>query len=886
MRVLSGLLIPVGCKTNDGTVLIFFYLHMTLFQRIKRSVSLLLIFITASIISFSQTVIDIDSPAVAGTTTVIAGYHYKRSNWHNIFWGKHYRQEWSTAVRVKNFYLDTAVGGLTPLKESGSRQSRGLRLKNTQGKEFVLRSIDKDFGNGLGKKFKGTFMARVAKDQASTGHPYAALTIAAMIRPTGIYHTNPRIIFVPKQPALGEYNDGYGNQLYLFEERPDENQEDAPSFGRSGNVIGTEKLFEHIYEDNDNHVDQKAFAKARLFDMFIGDWGRHADQWRWAEFETGKETVYKPIPRDRDQAYTKFDGFWPWVATNTIGPGTFLENFDSHLDKVAKFNKPAYPLDKLFLNELSKQDWIMIAKELQASLTDEVIENGIRQMPAEIFAISGEKIISSLKSRRNELERYAEQYYNYLAQHVVLVGSQKNEFFDIHRVNGKETRVNIYKKTKDGEIKSDPYYSRVFHKYETSDIRIYSLEGNDKIRLSGGEGIRLTFIDPDKTDSFSLENKKKVSVSSGQRYEYDTVSRAKFDLSIRPLISPAEYDLFDEDPLQLFTRIGIKISAYVRFVPKPWQKDEYKNVHLVCMNYGFLRGTLAAAYVGRFRQTFGKWDLLVKARADLPAVENFFGAGNETVNETANNLSGKDIATTFYKTSSTRFYSAAGLYRDMGIHHVEFNPFYQYIEVRNSPDNFITTNSPDQSIFSARQFAGIEAGYQLRQVNDRVYPTRGFHFVLGGGYVQNIKDRSRSFAKASSSLSLYIPLSRAFTLAIRGGGAVMDGKADYYHLNTLGGNENLRGYPRERFFGKNSFYNNNELRWVFDTQNYFFTGRMGLLAFYDTGRVWQPGETSDKWHMGYGAGLILIPFNKVALTGTYGLSKETSDILLQAHIFF
>src|SRR5580765_1013 len=93
----------------------------------------------------AQTTIVTDSPFIKGTTVVIPGKEYKRSGYHNFFFGSHYRKEWATPIRVNNFYIDTAIGGLVPLQESGSRQSRGLRLKNSQGKEYVLRSVNKDF---------------------------------------------------------------------------------------------------------------------------------------------------------------------------------------------------------------------------------------------------------------------------------------------------------------------------------------------------------------------------------------------------------------------------------------------------------------------------------------------------------------------------------------------------------------------------------------------------------------------------------------------------------------------------------------------------------------------------------------------------------------------
>ena len=58
----------------------------------------------------SQTYIVIDSPFIKGTTVVIPGKEYRRSGWHNYFWGDHYRKEWSTAFRAENFHLDTADG--------------------------------------------------------------------------------------------------------------------------------------------------------------------------------------------------------------------------------------------------------------------------------------------------------------------------------------------------------------------------------------------------------------------------------------------------------------------------------------------------------------------------------------------------------------------------------------------------------------------------------------------------------------------------------------------------------------------------------------------------------------------------------------------------------
>ena len=65
----------------------------------------------------------------------------------------------------------------------------------------------------------------------------------------------------------------------LYEERPSRNWKDAAHFGHSKKIINTDKVIKSLAADNDNYVDQKFVLKNRLFDLFIGDWDRHDDQW-------------------------------------------------------------------------------------------------------------------------------------------------------------------------------------------------------------------------------------------------------------------------------------------------------------------------------------------------------------------------------------------------------------------------------------------------------------------------------------------------------------------------------------------------------------------------------------------------------------------------------
>jgi hypothetical protein len=850
---------------------------------IKYCVSILLLLYGR--IAISQTTVVTNAAPVKGTTVVIAGKDYARSRYHNFFWGSHYRKEWNTPVRVRNFYLDTAKGGLIATETGGGRETRSLRVKDKEGKEYVLRSVHKRVGQDLPDEARGTFISRIARDQGSVDHPFAAIVIPPLAEAAGIYHTIPIIVFVPEQAGLGSFNKEYGNQLYLFEERPDENQEGSAHFGNSVNLIGSDKLFEHIWEDNDNHVDEKTFVRARLFDMVIGDWGRHPGNWRWAKFDVGKSNIYRPVPRDRDHAFTKIDGLYPSLAGSIYKP---FQGFDKTIKDVPGWDKHGRPLDRLFLTDLTKDEWITQAKQIQQALTDTLISSSVRLMPPELFVISGNSIIERIKSRRDHLQEYAAEYYKYLSQRADLAGTHDRELFTIDRINRKETKIEAFKITKEGEVKKDPFYSRLYNSRETREVRIYSLESNDKVIVRGTNSrnpIKIRVIDPDATDSVLFEGdhlQNEVVIYQGDRYEYDTAHQKKFNFSIRPFISSSRYQVFDRNPLKSFPRTGLKVIATLTYIPKPWEKAEYETSHHLCFNYGILRNAFNFGYIGRWGRLFGNWDFVIKARMDAPAVENFFGTGNESklINKTRN----------YYRTQSERQYVGIGIERNIEkVHHFEFSLIAQSIKINSTGDHYITAVQTlvDPSVFDRKFFAGVEAGYSYLNVDNQVFPFKGVGVSLGAGYIRNIDD-NKSFVKGLLSTTAFLPLSRQFSLAIRAGGGALSGTADYYNLNSIGGGGSgeMRGYDRERFYGKQSFYLNNDLRWVFNTKNYLYNGKAGLLVFYDMGRVWMPGEISHSLHGSYGFGAIFIPYNRFSLTATYGISSEATHINFKTGFFF
>ncbi|MFI5219318.1 MAG: hypothetical protein ACHQNT_07490, partial [Bacteroidia bacterium] len=83
------------------------------------------------------------------------------------------------------------------------------------------------------------------------------------------------------------------------------------------------------------------------------------------------------------------------------------------------------------------------------------------------------------------------------------------------------------------------------------------------------------------------------------------------------------------------------------------------------------------------------------------------------------------------------------------------------------------------------------------------------------------------------------------------------------------------GYVRSRYAGRSSAYLNADVRIrLIPFRTYLFPAYLGLLGFYDQGRVWTDGETSDTWHSSYGWGVWMDPFAMAVVNFTYAISKE------------
>lgn len=815
----------------------------------------------------------------AGETIIkAAGPQYKRSPFYQSLWGYNYRREWATPVSFPILRLDTIFGGLKPEKEGGGHQSKSLHLKSKSGKEYVIRSVDKTLRVVIPKIFYNTFIEDIANDEISISHPYAALTIPVMAKAAGIYHTKPKYFFLPEQPALDTFNKKYANALYLFEQRPDGNWSEEDDLGNFREFISSEKVRENIYEDKKKKLDQAAFVKARLFDMFIGDWDRHEDQWKWAPVEKDNYTIYEPIPVDRDQPYAKFDGLL--LKSILTSFAKYMQSFDYDIPYPEGFSYERRNLDRFFTNSITLDQWLSIARELQQKLTDSVIETSIHQLPAEIFYISGNEIIAKLKSRRAHLPEYAAKYYLFIAKNVDITGTTDREYFKVSQLNDNESSVDIYD-IKDGQPRTEPHYSRIFSKKETDEIRLYGLSGKDiyTIDAKKNKGIKIRVIGGDDRDSVTVLGKgAKVHIYDDKNENSFRGRRVRLHLSSDSTVHGFDYDAFRPEKKGLGPNAGYNdedrlfVGLKYGWLHRSFRKDPFAFAQAFGINYSISQTAVSVLYTGIFPKLVGKWDLLLRANYDPVRWTNFYGLGNSTTY--------LSTPTNYFRLRTYQWLGSASLNRTIGKSNISFSGFYNSVRILQDKGKFISNNylpsHPENLRTNA--FVGGSVKYSLSYTDDPVVPLRGIIFSTVAGYTQNLSAPVRSFAKFGGDVQLYIPLAGKFSLAMATGAATVTNTPEFYQYPSLGGGSNLRGYTYNRFHGKTAFYNSNELRYITDINTYFFRGKAGLVTFFDNGRVWLPGESSNTLHTGYGGGILIAPFNIMFFDITYGVSKETSQI--------
>ncbi len=350
--------------------------------------------------------------ADSASVQVAAGPEYAAGPVWAALWGRHHRALWATPVTARVLRLGPAApGGLRPVHPGGNFQTHSLHLQSDDGRQFVLRSVDKDARVVLPAGWLRQLLGGLLRDQTSAGLPFGAYVAAPLAEAAGVLHTNPRLVFVGNEAGLGPFRPAYANALYLLEERPKGDERHARTLGASPQVVNSAALLAALGRRPPGPATARAYLRARLLDIWLGDWSRRPDQWRWA---TGPGGDFRPIPRDRDQAFYQFDdGFYPWLVAQ-LRPR--YQSFTPRLNaaNVAGLARTAHPLDQVLLRGLGVADFAAEADTLQRRLNDAQLAKALQNGPPETRAALAARLRPRLVARRQQLKQVAQWYFEAL----------------------------------------------------------------------------------------------------------------------------------------------------------------------------------------------------------------------------------------------------------------------------------------------------------------------------------------------------------------------------------------------------------------------------------------------------------------------------------------
>ncbi len=824
-----------------------------------------------------------DSPLTGqDSVTVVAG-DYSAGWLKRLFFGSDYRDLWSVPLRVPYLKVREYAGGLTPVRTGGYGQTISLHFDGADGRRYVFRSMDKDLSRRLAEGLLGPFVEDIIQDQTSAYHPAAALVTSSLVEAAGVLAAKPQLFVMPDDAALGEFREAYAGMLGMIMENPDEGPQNTPGFAGSERVSGSDRVLEAIEKSPRDRVDAVGFLKARLLDVFLGDRDRHKGQWKWARFEEGDGYRWEVVAEDRDQPFVKQDGVILWIARTFFVRK--LTNFSANYRNLVGLTWNGWDLDRRFFAGLEQPVWDSVALDLQQRFTDQVIEDAVRKLPPEYYALRGEELTYELKNRRDHLLEVADDYYRLMAEYVDIQTTDEDEIATIDRNDDGTVRVEVALTPT-----SEPHFRRTFYPDETKEIRLHLHGGEDRAVVRGNSGdIKIRVIGGGGRDHM-------VDASSAAAYFYDAGGRTEFGRGLgtrvdrRDFKAPPSPDFAHEQPPDwgywLKPAPGMSFSPdFGFFVGGGFHRYQYgfrKFPHSsrVTLVGGFAFGANQPTVSLQLEQREVKPNLHVELGARLTGLEiiRFHGFGN-----------GSQIPAISSRVDQKQSHVTLGIALEPSSH-VRFTlGGIGKVAVTDRDDpTFLQSLGTD--FYGTGTFAqvGAQGGVRLDFRDRAVASTKGIVLSAGGSvYGPWIDVTKKTFGEVHGEVSA--DATAWATLALRGAAKKVFGTFPFQEAAYLGGNSTLRGFREQRFAGDASLLGSAELRIPVTKVRIIFPGNFGIHGLVDVGRVFSdfelPGENT--WHSAVGGGFwisLLDPAN--VLSVSIARSDERTGVYVRTGFHF
>lgn len=792
-------------------------------------------------------------------TTLVAGPLYGRGALHRMLFGSEYRQLWTAPVRARVLDLGTFAGGLTPTTAGGGFQTKSLRFRGADGFTYGFRSVDKD-PSLLPPELDGTFLDDIVRDQTSSQHPGAPAVVAALLEAAGVLHGQPMLVVLPDDPRLDSFRTRFAGTLGYLERRTT----GGNRFAGAREIVDSPDMIRRIFSDPAQSVDAHAFLRARLMDLFVGDWDRHRDQWDWALLGEGAAQRWQPIPGDRDHAFVRFDGLLPTVARNTSSP--LLLEFGGEFSDLNGQVFNGRDLDRWLLGSLDQSAWDGVARDLQSRLTDSVLHAAAESLAPGWRELEAGRLERLMRERRDDLLDAARAFYRWLAREAEIHTTGAADDVTLERRAGGSLAVRI---TANGS----PWYSRQFEPGETrevrlflarpldendtADIRIYGMGARDRVTVTGDGPARITVrIVADSTTQLPAAGMAGVEV-------YPAVWRAA-PAGVGPgsvVVHRVPSDSLELPPdrswgsrrmpiswigggpdIGIFFGLGVSRTAY------GFRKTPSASRWSARAGWATQAGQGRIAIEGQLRREQSSVRTEVRAWGSGIEVLRWHGLGNATADSA-------DAA--YHRVNRAEAGATVQLVLPL-VNNMELGigPSVLYSHTRVQAGRIIADSLP----YGSDNFgmAGVRASLRWDTRDRHLGPTRGALLAIGGSAWPATWGLDSAFAEVHGQLSTYLTARNAPlrpTLALRAGAKQVFGGYPYAEAAFIGDAATVRLGRQNRYGGDKAAWAGSELRLALTRFRVLLPGELGVFGLAETGRVWVKGETSERWHAAVGGGV-------------------------------
>jgi hypothetical protein len=406
------------------------------------------------------------------TVTTTPGRTYPAGRIKRLFAGDLNRRLWGVPINLRVLDLAKVGGGLVPKETFGGQQTGGLRFQAKNGFEYDFRPVVKHGDPPIPKLIPKRLSRSVVDDQMGAMFPFGGVVTAELASALGIVEPRPVPVVMPNDERLGEFRAAFAGRVGMLSVKPDERSGSRAGFGGYTRIIDSDSLKLVLRTDPHSVVDERAFLRARLLDALVGDWDRHAGQWRWGMRTAGDSTIWRVIPKDRDWAFSSINGLIAVVAR------IFMPRYVGFSNHLPTAKRLVVTNDYRRLSRLERLDFLAVVQEVQSQLTDSVLSEAVNALPPEYLEKERDPLLTGLKSRRDELGQFGDAFYLAVASTVQVYGyDNREDVVDFERISPERVRVTLRTGGAEGPIR----YQRLIDGRETRTVQLFIDEAQDRV---------------------------------------------------------------------------------------------------------------------------------------------------------------------------------------------------------------------------------------------------------------------------------------------------------------------------------------------------------------------------------------------------------------------